>query len=373
MSLQVLQSETLTVPSFPTELLQEFQADSTKKFTSMPSTVFPEVLQEAVKRVDRCFPQMFEILPSILDSQSIRIQVQVDLTIVKKKFVRASDLFAKNIAIPGLEPNAKGLFCVDDLSERGIVVQADNGFKAHWDFQNCALTLRHSYYSRYSETDQIHSQVASMMFELQNAQFSPEFQKIWEEGAQVSKEKFVRSLEEIEFTTSRLTFFRLDRMAKKHAFKDIFNTCRYMYESFPLYYLHQQALNHSYQYAKAHDIRFKTEVSCPYQGTWKVPFPKPSEDGTLSHEQQILARILSDHLEAIYEPDERYRAQKEREMYLAIAEVKATAAKGYQWCQNIWENLQFFQEEYNKYVSEAMPARVVHLIENQASVEEESL
>ena len=371
MTPQVLQAETLRAPALPAGWEQQFRS-STKKFTSIPSIgVFPEALQEAVERVNGCFPQMFEILPPLLDD-SLRVQVQVDLPIVKKKFVEASALFGKKITVSGLTPDEKGLFSIDELFHRGIVVQPDNGFKAHWDFNNCTLNLRHSAYSQYSGEDQVHAQVVSLLFELQNAQFSQEFREIWKSGTKFSKEAFIRKLEEIEFTTTRLTFFRLDRMAEEDEFNDDFNSYRYMYRSFPLYYLYQQALNHSYQYAQAHDTRFKTEIRRPYQGTWKVPFPQPSKEGKLSLEQTTIARILSDHLDAIYDPNQNFRAQKEREVRIAVADAKRFADMGDPRCQSIWENLQFFQEKYVEYVSEKNPERVVNLIEKPVSVTPEA-
>ncbi len=59
-----------------------------------------------------------------------------------------------------------------------------------------------------------------------------------------------------------------------------------------------------------------------------MPFPQPSKEGELSLEQTTIARILSDHLEAIYDPNQNFRAQKEREVRIAVANAKRFADMG---------------------------------------------
>ena len=321
--------------------------------------VYPESLRSAVEHVDRFFPQMFSILPSILGS-AIRIHLQVNVPIVQKHWVHASDLREKKIVTRDLIPDQKGLIRIDDLLEQGVVISSES-IVATWYYESRVLVLGSENFSRCRQEFWRELQVSSLLFELQNAQFTPEFQKVCALGATLSKETFVQGLEEIEFSTKALTCGRLRRLSLEQEFNEGFNFCRFLYDDFELFYLHQQAVNHSTFYAKYHDDTFRTEVKRPYQGTWEVAFPPPAKDGTLSVEQEELLKVLSLHLEAINDTGE-LRERKEREMYERIAKIQKCASWGVRGYQNIWRNLQFFQTKYATYVRCASPDRVVHLI-----------
>ena len=321
--------------------------------------VYPDHLYEAITRIQRCVPEMFSILPVLL-KRSIKILVEVEVPVSQNGYVALSALIEKNISIPGLR--AKKQVHENQLMEKGIAVRSNAPFVAHWNYESCTLALRHSYYDHFSEGRRIFFQIGSLLFELQNAQWSQEFHKIWSQGAQQTKEEFVKRLEEIEFTTHRLTANRLSDMAKHEEFDENFNQFRFMYEHFPLYYLHQQAMNHSQAYAKSHDARYKTALDHPYCGTWAVPFPVPSISGELHVEQTSVSKILTHHLDAIYGLSASYRAEYERRLHNAVDAVKQSASEGDQGAQNVIKNLRFFQEEYNQYVIQAKPSRVVNLL-----------
>jgi hypothetical protein len=361
MAMHIFETQTLrTPPPPPFWGSPEMVAPPSKK-TYPGIALYPEELREAIDKIHRCFPEVFRVLSAQFE-KGISIEVQVDLPIVKKEFVKASDLKKRNIQVGDLVPDTKGLFSIDDLYVRGIKVgPSHEGFKAYWDFGKRTLTLGHAHYSQY-KADAIYKQVFSLLFELQNAQYTSLFEALFQKGSQISKANFVRGFETIEFSTTRLTFHRLERMEEEGEFDEVYNQSRYMYPDLSLYYLHQQAVGHSGNYGRIHDTAFGTEKRTPYQGTWKVPFPSPDREGTLSQEQFLLARILSDHIEALYEPNQRVRTQKETELQASICAVREGASAGFALHKHLLANLEHFQGEYRKYVDREKPQRVINLI-----------
>lgn len=340
--------------------------------------IYPEALSTAVMYVNQFFPQMFSILPSILDRR-IQIHLQVDVPILNKAYVRASDLTEKNITVRDLTPDKKGLMRVKDLFKQGVVVSPEN-FVARWDCETCVLSLSSAYFSRYRQEYWRDVQVSSLLFELQNAQFTPEYQDVAKEGRSTSKEQFVERFEEIEFTTKAITCARLKRLSEEQEFDEMFNSYSFTYKNFELFYLHQQAVNHSTPYAQFHDNTFKTEVNLPYKGTWAVPFPPPLKDGSLSSEQTLLQKVLTCHLDALYDTQKEYREKKQQELKQLITEIQESARglgekeeldesdfDGVECYQNVWKNIQFFQTRYEAYVQSSSPSLVVNLVSTLGS------
>lgn len=359
---QVFQTE-VARDYFPksSEALKSQQASKKNIAVVKGVELYPEALSGAVMHVNQFAPQMFSILPSIL-GRRIQIHLQVDVPIVRKGYVRASDLKEKNITTRDLIPDKKGLIRVDDLFKQGVVVSPEN-FVAQWEPEVCILSLSSAHFSRYHQEYWRDVQVSSLLFELQNAQFTPELQSI--EGRSLSKEDFVKRFEEIEFTTTALTCARLQRLSDAKEFNDGFNFCSYTYDNFELFYLHQQALNHSYPYAQFHDEQLKTETHLPYKGTWAVPLPLPSKDGTLSDEQILLQKVLTCHLDALYDSQKEFRDKKQRELEQLITGIQEHALAGKKCYQNVWENIQFFQGRYEAYVQSSSPDRVLHLVKGK--------
>ena len=238
---------------------------------------YPEILQTPMQFIQQEFPELLRVIQGTL-GVSFKIFLNVDLTAQEGPDL-AQELEEKGICPEGLK--GKKDISLETLESAGIISSPFKG--AAWDFKKKAIHLSYAEFGGHQPKMWNALQVKDLLFEMQNACFTPLFEELYETENPLPIEQYVRRVEEIEFKSTALTYHRMDRLK----FGRI-NVYRLTYlESFELHYLYQQTWGHADNIAEKYRKHFKADVV--FQGTWQPPLR--------SHTQKRqLTEVLTMHL-----------------------------------------------------------------------------
>ena len=205
---------------------------------------------------------------------------------------------------------------------------------SHWDWQDKTLYLS---IKEKDESDQIQT----YLFELHNAAHTSKFIDLGEREETLGANAYVKQIEEVEYSSAKLTQIRLEILAANFEFDIEKSAFEALYPSFELHYLFQQVSGHSQIIASRYQKRHPTMP--PYEGTWKFPLDPQSK--------KLLKNALIGHLEAILYEDTDLLDETLETLHQGLKSKEP-------WATSAQKNLHFFNEQLAEYAPNIEPIRI---------------
>ena len=202
-------------------------------------------------------------------------------------------------------------------------------FSARWDFGSKEISIGQEHFNQ----DRSFGPITDLLFEMQNACYTNLFIRTQREAHKFTVEGYVRKVEEIEWSTAKLTSARLESLPEEDFPSEANDFLNTYLEDFELFYLHQQTSGHAFVIADRYRGISGVKDLTPYKGTWKRPFNRGDRSGKILYELLIL------HLKIF----RTGKGAEELRENIRIIESYALDAK---WAEDVLVNLRWFSEKF---------------------------
>ena len=214
------------------------------------------------------------------------------------------------------------------LGEPIRICLSGENFLARWDFKLKEIAIGKAHFNRrpdwYSFQD--------ILFEMQNACYTDLFAQLKKDAPTLSCPAYVRRVEEIEWSTCKLTCARIESLPEEEFSIEANEFLTSYVEDFELHYLHQQTSGHSFKIADHYCCIEGLKDVTSYQGTWKRPF------GRDDRSRKVLYDLLVLHLKILRSGEGEDKLRKSIQIIESWVEE--------QWAEDVLVNLKWFSEKF---------------------------
>lgn len=239
----------------------------------------PIELERAVQKVYHYAEDLLKDMKLVF-GRFIQVKIMVNVPIVMKKYVLFQDLLKQGISPTDLsiqkiwlENQKQDVVAIDHLRLQGILI-GDIPSVAEWRGRGWII-LKHGAYNFIPDSNhRVSRQVAYLIFELYNAQFSALLKDVYRNGVtEPADDRFVEEIEHVEHSTLHATIQRLTQLIEAKVLTKAAEYFHAGFKEFHLHYLNQQLKGHSKYVATFHEEIYMnpTQPRIPYKGTWSPP------------------------------------------------------------------------------------------------------
>ena len=214
------------------------------------------------------------------------------------------------------------------LGEPIRICLSQEKFLARWDFSLKEIAIGKAHFARRPNW----CSIQDLLFEMQNACYTDLLVQTKVEAPQRSCHAYVRRVEEIEWSTCKLTCARLESLSDEEFPRESNDFLNTYVEDFELHYLHQQTSGHSFTIAMRYQCIEGVKDSTPYRGTWKRPFSTEDRSGKVLYEMLVL------HLKILRSGKGKEELRKKIRIVESYVEDK--------WAEDVLVNLKWFSEKF---------------------------